>query len=168
MPARPGTTTAGAGSSGRLGADYRDGVLAELCADLGDDVEVIATGVRVGWRRKPPRVCPVEHRLGAVPESQRRIEVRHCLSGGQFQQFQRRFPREPFQRPAAEVDEPMLLELGERPDVGLQIDDVLGGASKNLRILAIARTRVVSRHDSSIEVRLDVMAKPESLVRSGM
>ena len=95
----------------RLGADHRDGVLAELRADLGDDVEVVASGVRIGGDVDDGERVAVERGLWSVPEAQRRVEVGDHLTGRQFQHLQGRFVCESLERTAAQVHEPLLLGL---------------------------------------------------------
>ena len=139
----------------RLGAEHGDGVLAELGADLGDDVEVVEAGVRIGRDVDHDERVGVEHRLRSVAEAQRGVEVRHHLARGQLQQLERGLPGEALQRSAAEVDEPLLLGLGERADVGLLIHHVLGGRGEGLGVAGVrlgpasAGTTTTSRSGST-------------------
>ena len=103
-----------------------------------------------------------------MPEAQRGVEVGDDLAGGQLEQLERGLPRQALQRSAAEVDEPLLLGLRERRGCR-----AAGRRCARPRAASASASPAVgraqsSRHANTIEVRLDVIAKPVSLVRSGM
>src|SRR5215217_7264523 len=84
---------------------------------LGEEVQVVLTRVRiprdVGDGQRPI----VEDGLWSVPETQWRLEVRHDLACGQLQEFEGGFMGETFVRTAAEEDDPLVARGGQPSDV---------------------------------------------------
>src|SRR5215210_34018 len=89
---------------------------------LGEEVQVVLTRVRiprdVGDGQRPI----VEDGLGSVPETQWRLEVSHDLACGQLQELEGRFVGEPLERTTAEVDDPLVARGGQPSDVLLAGD----------------------------------------------